>query len=212
MDSKFYANGGGQGGAISLWNSSLLVNGTTFYRNQGNGAGVASCIALTSMPGCESTAEDARQGGKILDEVLPYEAILQQPSVPARHDVDTGRLDASPEEHVRGGHVHSVIGDAAAGGAIAVRNASTIQIITSAFTENVAENGGAVYLETCGKASLADNTFTSNRANKQGGGLFQTKCSGRDRHLAGERLQTQLDTAVRCPCFTSFFGWPKHPL
>ena len=47
LDSKFYANGGGQGGAISLWNSSLLVNGTTFYRNQGNGAGVASCIACT---------------------------------------------------------------------------------------------------------------------------------------------------------------------
>ena len=65
-----------------------------------------------------------------------------------------------------------------------MRNASTIQIITSAFTENVAENGGAVYLETCGKASLADNTFTSNRANKQGGGLFQTKCSGGDLHIA----------------------------
>ena len=74
--------------------------------------------------------------------------------------------------------MHDAISDPAAGGAIAVRNASTIQIITSAFTENVAENGGAVYLETCGKASLADNTFTSNRANKQGGGLFQTKCSG----------------------------------
>ena len=103
---------------------------------------------------------------------------------------------AFAEENFQGSHVHSVMCEAAAGGAIAVRNASTIQIITSAFTENVAENGGAVYLETCRKASLADNTFTSNRANKQGGGLFQTKCSGRNPHSAGERPQTQLDTAV----------------
>ena len=67
---------------------------------------------------------------------------------------------------------------ASAGGAIAARNASTVQIITSTFTENQAENGGAVYLEQCGKATLADNTFAANKANKQGGALFQTKCSG----------------------------------
>jgi predicted outer membrane repeat protein len=65
-----------------------------------------------------------------------------------------------------------------AGGAISARNASTVEIITSSFTENVAENGGAIYLEMCEKAAMADNTFTSNRANKQGGGIFQTKCSG----------------------------------
>ena len=120
---------------------------------------------------------------------------------------------ASAEEHF---HVHRTMFESAAGGAIAVRNASTIQIITCAFTENVAENGGAVYLETCGKASLADNTFTSNRANKQGGGLFQPKCSGRDPYSARERSQTQLDMAKQCPCFTSILpphiGWPEHPL
>lgn len=42
LDSLFSLNGGGQGGAISLWNSSVLVNGTAFYRNRGNGAGVHS--------------------------------------------------------------------------------------------------------------------------------------------------------------------------
>ena len=40
LDSLFELNGGGQGGAISVWNSSVLVNGTAFYRNMGNGAGV----------------------------------------------------------------------------------------------------------------------------------------------------------------------------
>ena len=40
LDSVFASNSGGQGGAISLWNSSVLVNGTTFYRNKGNSAGV----------------------------------------------------------------------------------------------------------------------------------------------------------------------------
>ena len=50
LDSVFTGNSGGQGGAISLWNSSVLVNGTTFYRNKGNSAGAApinfagSCI------------------------------------------------------------------------------------------------------------------------------------------------------------------------
>ncbi len=38
-----------------------------------------------------------------------------------------------------------VIGDA--GGAIAVNNASTVTIITSTFTKNAAENGGAVFIE-----------------------------------------------------------------
>ena len=90
LDSKFYANGGGQGGAISLWNSSLLVNGTTFYRNQGNGAGVASSIALTLLASCESTAEDVRQAGKSLHELLLHEATLQQPSMTIGHGVDIG--------------------------------------------------------------------------------------------------------------------------
>ena len=49
MDSVFYGNGGGQGGAISLWDSSLLVNGTTFNRNKGNGAGGTSCIPPTCL-------------------------------------------------------------------------------------------------------------------------------------------------------------------
>lgn len=39
LDSTFQGNGGGQGGAISLWNSSLLVNGTDFQGNIGQSAG-----------------------------------------------------------------------------------------------------------------------------------------------------------------------------
>ena len=35
-----------------------------------------------------------------------------------------------------------------------------------------------MYIAVCGKASLLDSTFASNKANKQGGALFQTKCSG----------------------------------
>ena len=35
-----------------------------------------------------------------------------------------------------------------------------------------------MYINVCGKATLADSTFASNKANKQGGGIFQTKCSG----------------------------------
>ncbi len=61
---------------------------------------------------------------------------------------------------------------------MAANNASTVQIITSTFTENQAENGGAVYIMDCGKTTMADNTFASNKANKQGGALFQAKCSG----------------------------------
>ena len=119
---------------------------------------------------------------------------------------------------LQGGHAQDAMSEAAAGGAIAVRNASTIQIITSAFAENQAENGGAVYLETCGKASLADNTFTSNRANKQGGGLFQTKCSGRDHAalIVQECVQTQLGMAEEWCCFTSSLPprieRPEHPV
>ncbi len=39
LDSTFQGNGGGQGGAISMWNSSLLVNGTAFQGNIGRSAG-----------------------------------------------------------------------------------------------------------------------------------------------------------------------------
>ncbi len=45
LDSIFQGNGGGQGGAISLWNSSLLVNGTDFQGNIGHSAG-ASNVSL----------------------------------------------------------------------------------------------------------------------------------------------------------------------
>ena len=209
LDSKFYANGGGQGGAISLWNSSLLVNGTTFYRNMGNGAGVASCIVPASFARCEVTVEDV---GKLAIFCMTFCCMrLLAAAFPhcracgRRLSQDTGlmllRYSASKD-----GRAHDVTCEATAGGAIAVRNASTIQIITSAFTENQAENGGAVYLETCGKAALADNTFTSNRANKQGGGLFQTKCSGRTPQGHSIPMKcplAQLDVAVKCCCFSS---------
>ncbi len=49
LDSTFRANGGGQGGAISMWNSSLLVNGTAFYGNIGRSAGAAPAWK-TCMP------------------------------------------------------------------------------------------------------------------------------------------------------------------
>ena len=39
LDSTFLGNGGGQGGAIAMWNSSLLVNGTAFQGNVGRSAG-----------------------------------------------------------------------------------------------------------------------------------------------------------------------------
>ena len=37
-----------------------------------------------------------------------------------------------------------------AGGAIAANNASAITIITSTFTSNMAENGGAIFIEEVG--------------------------------------------------------------
>lgn len=67
---------------------------------------------------------------------------------------------------------------ARAGGAIALNNASSVVITTSTFSENVSENGGAVFMEGCGKALVTDNTFAGNKANKSGGALFQSKCSG----------------------------------
>lgn len=40
LDSVFRNNVGGQGGAVTVWNSSVLVNGTTFSGNIGDGQGV----------------------------------------------------------------------------------------------------------------------------------------------------------------------------
>lgn len=39
LDSTFTNNYGGQAGALNLWNSSLIVNGTTFLNNTSKGEG-----------------------------------------------------------------------------------------------------------------------------------------------------------------------------
>ena len=39
LGGSFARNGGGQGGAIALWKSTLLVNGTAFAGNSGRSAG-----------------------------------------------------------------------------------------------------------------------------------------------------------------------------
>lgn len=63
-----------------------------------------------------------------------------------------------------------IVGDA--GGAIAVNNASTVTVITSTFTNNAAENGGAVFIEQvtflflAGSNGLCPLYYWSN--NKQG--------------------------------------------
>ena len=88
----------------------------------------------------------------------------------------------------------------AAGGAISANKASTVQIISSTFTENQAENGGAVYINVCGKATLADNTFASNKANKQGGGLFQTKCSGMNYELQWHCVRQEMTGTLLSKC------------
>lgn len=50
LDSLFENNVGGQGGAVAVWQSDLLVNGTTFTNNTGSGQGqfafVLACSAL----------------------------------------------------------------------------------------------------------------------------------------------------------------------
>ena len=42
LDSTFQRNGGGQGGAIALWNSTLMINGTDFTGNSGRSAGACT--------------------------------------------------------------------------------------------------------------------------------------------------------------------------
>ena len=39
LESAFLNNVGSDGGAITVWNSSLLVNGTTFTNNSAGGTG-----------------------------------------------------------------------------------------------------------------------------------------------------------------------------
>lgn len=39
LDSTFTNNFGGQAGALNIWNSSLIVNGTTFLNNTSKGEG-----------------------------------------------------------------------------------------------------------------------------------------------------------------------------
>lgn len=51
-------------------------------------------------------------------------------------------------------------------------------VITNTFVGNNAENGGAVFIDGCGKAVVSDNTFARNRAGRSGGAIFQNKCSG----------------------------------
>ena len=65
-----------------------------------------------------------------------------------------------------------------AGGAIAVNNGPSVQLTSSTFSGNSAENGGAVFMDSCDMTSISGNTFTQNRANKSGGGIFQNKGSG----------------------------------
>ena len=49
----------------------------------------------------------------------------------------------------------------------------------SVFVGNEAQNGGGVCVQECaGRSTFFDNAFTSNWADKAGGGIFQLKCSG----------------------------------
>ena len=67
----------------------------------------------------------------------------------------------------------------AAGGALNVNAATNLTVMGSVFVGNEAQNGGGVCVQECaGRSTFFDNAFTSNWADKAGGGIFQLKCSG----------------------------------
>jgi len=66
----------------------------------------------------------------------------------------------------------------APGGALNLNAATNVTVMSSVLLGNEAQNGGGVCIQQCGHASFFDNSFTSNWADKSGGGLFQLKCSG----------------------------------
>jgi hypothetical protein len=79
----------------------------------------------------------------------------------------------------------------APGGALNLNAATNVTVMSSVLLGNEAQNGGGVCIQTCGHASFFDNSFTSNWADKSGGGLFQLKCSGAPRASWGPTLRPQ---------------------
>ncbi len=57
-------------------------------------------------------------------------------------------------------------------GAISAKTLSRLQITNCSFQRNMAETGGAVFVEFCGKLSITDAAFVQNTAEKEGGAVF----------------------------------------
>ena len=71
LDSTFTNNGGGQGGAINVQNSSLIINGTTFLNNtsRGEGGGVAAVNAtVLQIYNSSMLFNTAKNGGGLFVE------------------------------------------------------------------------------------------------------------------------------------------------
>ena len=207
LDSFFENNGGGQGGAIALWNSSLVVNGTEFTGNSGRSAGwcPGTCACLQTLP---------------LPCQLPACLLLLSPisrlpaAFPAKKPLVLSwtcswlQFVSCTQRFCRS----SVAGPVillllllilllcCAGGAVAVNNGPYVQLTSSTFSGNSAENGGAVFMDSCDRTSISGNTFTQNKANKSGGGIFQNKGSGAHALSSGQ-------APLMCvACSSSFFA------
>lgn len=86
----------------------------------------------------------------------------------------------------------------APGGALNLNAATNVTVMSSVLLGNEAQNGGGVCIQTCGHASFFDNSFTSNWADKSGGGLFQLKCSGAPRASRGPTLRPHSAPSYHC--------------
>lgn len=66
------------------------------------------------------------------------------------------------------------------GGAIYFMNGTDyeLQLANSAFTNNRASTGGALYAQYCDQAIYYNNVFTNNSASGSGGSIFQVSNRG----------------------------------
>ncbi|KAK9799725.1 hypothetical protein WJX73_004551 [Symbiochloris irregularis] len=143
LDSMFLGNSGGQGGAVATWDSSILVNGSTFSGNLGGGLSImnGTTVFLTDNTFEENSANN---GGGVYVDVCGS-AVLEGNS-----------FQGNQVQH-SGGGVFLVECNA--------------QLSDNTFEKNRGTNGAAVWQNNCRQVLYTHNNLTANVASAGSGGL-----------------------------------------
>ncbi len=187
------SNGSYQGGAIATGQGDSEITGCTFIGNRAidseGGAIYSWSFGTTTITGCTFEDNSADLGGAIVNEYA-HALNVYQCTFQANQATGAAQADDGSSDRVRtrpsgqsGALYHGeaceiyiqdsrFLGNAAGDRGGAISGIGFLTIVNSAFSGNVATNGGAVSYETTGVMDAINCTFTNNQASGNGGAFY----------------------------------------